>query len=226
MTGIYALWFEESSMIYIGQSQDIKRRFRQHIKGLEASRHTNYKVQDHFSRFGMPEFIILEECSINALNDLEVAWTAEFDSINNGLNIIEAGQVGWGTNSNFSKYSKIQILRAFSLLYKTNLPQAEIARKIKMSKTTISAIKNSKSHLWLRDKYPNQYVAMKDRQTLYNTGSCSTWFIAPNGDIVYIKNATQYAKDNSISYEKAFSNGLSKLKLGQRKQYKGWKTLL
>ena len=161
MVGIYALWFEKSSMVYIGQSQNIESRYTEHLYKLKNNRHTNYRVKDEYVKYGAPELVILEKCSIGYLNDLEVIWTAEFNSIKEGLNIIEAGEVGYGANSNSSKYSKIQLLRVFSLLYKTDLMQTEIAKKTGVNRSSVSDIKNGNSHLWLKDVYPAKYIKMK-----------------------------------------------------------------
>ena len=115
-TGIYSLYWEKQDLVYIGLSQNIERRFKDHLNTLKNNKHTNYKVQNTFNNYGEPKLIIIEECIIEELNDKEIFWTKEFNSINNGLNIIEAGQAGFGTNSSNSKYSKEQIIEALDLL--------------------------------------------------------------------------------------------------------------
>lgn len=226
MIGIYALWFEEPSMIYIGQSQSINQRYSEHIRKLKNNKHTNYKVQNCYDLYGKPELIVLEECLLAELNDLEIQWTEEYDSLNTGLNIIEAGQVGYGPNSNGSRYSKITILRVFSLLYRTKLKQKEIVRKIKVNISLIEDIKQGNSHLWLREKWPDKYQKMKRRVNFKYSGELIS-FITPEGILHTTNNINNFAKEycrnnKNISYN-TFATGLYRLKAKTRKQYKGWK---
>lgn len=96
--GIYALYWEEQDLIYIGQSQNIERRFSEHIYKLTNTKHTNYKVQNAYNLYGLPVLNILEQCEISELNTLEISYTKEFNGLDKhrGLCLIEAGNVGWG----------------------------------------------------------------------------------------------------------------------------------
>ena len=222
MTGIYALWFEEPEMVYIGQSQDIKTRFIEHLHKLKNDRHTNYKVYDCYLKYGQPELVILEECLIEDSNTLEIAWTAEFDSIKKGLNIIEAGQVWYGTNSNASKYSRMQILRVFSLLYRTNLNYTEISKKCNVSKSLCQDVKSGDTHLWLKEAYPVKYVLMKNRKKYVNPGGDLTTFISPLGQEYTVKNVRDLARELFPDNWEVFRKGLSRIRTGKRKSYLGW----
>ena len=82
--------------------------------------------------------------------------------MNSGLNIVEAGQIGFGFNSNASKYSKITILKVFSLLYRTKLPQTKIAKKLKLYGSLVQDISKGNSHLWLKELYKEKYELMID----------------------------------------------------------------
>jgi predicted GIY-YIG superfamily endonuclease len=70
--GIYALYWEEQDLIYIGESDNIERRFKEHLKMLETNKHFNYRVQEVYNTYGLPLFQILEECHINELKIKEV----------------------------------------------------------------------------------------------------------------------------------------------------------
>lgn len=220
--GIYALYWAEQDLIYIGQSQNIESRYKEHTYKMSKNTHTNYKVQDAYNKYGNPELVIIEKCSIGKLNELEVYWTNDFDSINNGLNIIEAGTVGWGVNSNASKYTKWQILKVFSLLYRTNLSQNSISTKIGISKSLINDISCGKSHLWLKYKYPVQYRLMLDSNInkRYRSNSNNYTLLSPAN--------IKYTIDGSIRKfcrELGLDNSeISKLLRGKKSSYKGWTT--
>ena len=225
MVGIYALWFEEPEMIYVGQSQDINRRFTEHLYKLRKDKHTNYKVQNCYLKYGEPELVILETCVIEVLNDLEIIWTTEFNSIKKGLNIIEAGEVGYGVNSNASKYSKLQILLTFRSLYLTKLTNKEIALNLGVKPNLVSDIKNKKSHLWLKVIYPNLYNKVLNRTSDYETtlGGKETKFISPKGLIFIVSNITKFVRENYPKELGSLNFGLAKVRSGNRKQFKGWK---
>jgi hypothetical protein len=158
--GIYALYWWSQDLVYIGLSQNLCDRKREHLYKLSKGTHTNYKVQNAYNLYGNPEFIIIETCSISELPHKEVYWTNEFDALNTGLCLVEPGIVGFGTNSNASKYGRVQILKVFSLLYQGILTYSEISLRTKVNKGTIADICSGRVHLWLQEQYPTKYQHM------------------------------------------------------------------
>ena len=232
--GIYALYWEEQDLIYIGLSQNIEGRFIDHKRYAKANRHTNYKVQDTFNKYGTPELKILEKCSIAELNDKEVYWTKEFNSINNGLNIIEAGQVGFGPNSNNSKYSKRQILKVFSMLYRTDKSYKYISQKTNTSATLVSDIAQSRTHLWLKECYPIEFkqiqsnaVFRQKKAKFISRHTEEVVLISPETLEYTIFNIKEFCieillKDSNTTLKHVIK-GVSRLINGNCKVYKGWK---
>lgn len=229
--GIYSLYWEEQDLIYIGQSQNIETRAKEHISLLKRGIHTNYKVQKAYNLYGLPIHSIIEECTIVSCNEAEIFWTKEFDSLNtkHGLNIIEAGQVGWGTNSNNSKYSRFQILKVFSLLYKGQDKVASIENRCNVSKAVINDILKSNSHLWLKDQYPEEYRQMLNRERICKNISSKLGtnvnIISPKGDVHSISCITDFCKSLNITDTSLTTivRGFARVIDGTRKQYKGWK---
>jgi group I intron endonuclease len=158
--GIYALYWEEQDLIYVGQSQDVERRYKAHMYHLKLQDHKNSRIQHTYTLFGEPKLVILEECCISQLLELEIGYISEFSSAERGLNILMAKPTSWGTNSANSKYTKRQILSIFSLLYKGKLTCPQIAKRLKVNTSTVENICGS-SHLWLKEEYPEQYALMK-----------------------------------------------------------------
>lgn len=161
-SGIYALYWWNVDLVYVGLSQNLFSRKKEHYSLLANNKHTNYKVQQAYIEYGVPDFIVLEYCPISQLQEKEIYWCHELDALGvQGLCIVEPGIVGFGSNSNASKYSKFQILKSFSLLYKGSMPYSEISTITKVSKATLFDIVHGNSHLWLKDTYPQQYKAMQ-----------------------------------------------------------------
>ena len=223
-SGIYALWYEEQDLIYIGQSIDIPRRYKEHIGSLAKGMHSNYKVQDAFNNYGSPELVVLEQTT-GDLNSLEVQWTSEFNSLQS-LNIVEAGSVGHGTNSNHSIYTKIQILRAFRLLYSTSMKYSDISKITGVKLSTLKAIVAKNKHNWLLDKYPHLFSKIRGKRD-DNRGldySCRSGtllvFVSPEGREYNVYNVGQFAKQYNLHQPT-----LMYLVKGARKHHKGWKFL-
>lgn len=143
--GIYAIYWEEQDLIYIGQSVNIERRFQEHNSKAAIQKHSNYKVQELYNIYGSPTQFIIEECSSSTIDSREIFWTKEFNA---QLTIVDPGKgVGRGTNHAASKYSKFQILKVFSFLYRTIKTYKEISRLTKVSEGVISSIAQEQSHL-------------------------------------------------------------------------------
>lgn len=47
---------KKSSMVYIGSSVDITRRFKEHFKSLVKRKHCNWKLQADFNKWGVDGF--------------------------------------------------------------------------------------------------------------------------------------------------------------------------
>lgn len=157
--GIYSLYWEESYLIYIGQSSNIETRLKKHLSMLKCSTHPNYKVQRAYYEFGTPTTYILDICEISDLDRLETAYISEFNSIDSGLNICEV-QPGNGIsydNPN-AKYSKYKLLRVFARLASGNYSTQEVANKENVSRGLVSRIAAGTHHRWLVEEYPDKYA--------------------------------------------------------------------
>jgi group I intron endonuclease len=88
--GIYKIT-NPNGKIYIGQSTDIEKRFKYYYR-LECKGQT--KIFNSLKKYG-PEnhvFEIIEECSIEQLNEREIYWGLRYKVLNeNGLNLKELG---------------------------------------------------------------------------------------------------------------------------------------
>jgi len=61
--GIYKISCLQDSRVYIGSSNNIKRRWSEHVRDLNKGNHRNYKLQDDWDAYGDESFIfeVLEE---------------------------------------------------------------------------------------------------------------------------------------------------------------------
>lgn len=151
--GIYKITNQINGKYYIGQSVNIKRRWQEHCKF--NSREQDAVIHQAFKKYGIENFSfeILEECSQNQLDDLEIKWIAYFDSQNpnKGYNCTSGGQ---GTSQCDIKLSKEQVLKIQDLLINSSLSQNDIAKQFNVSYQTISDINQGKSRIDDQQSYP------------------------------------------------------------------------
>lgn len=80
--GIYCIINRSTSQMYIGQSIDIHKRFKEHIKGKHL--HCSY-IDKALAKYGEEafDFKILEECSPEELNTKEKEYISKYDTFKN-----------------------------------------------------------------------------------------------------------------------------------------------
>lgn len=91
--GIYRITDLTTGKSYIGQSVDIKERFRQHIKSALTYGKATNKLYSTMQKSGVHNFIfeILEEVSRENLNERETYWIEFYKTKDFGLNTTRGG---------------------------------------------------------------------------------------------------------------------------------------
>lgn len=96
MIGVYMILNKAENKVYIGQSRRLKDRFGRHKRSLENKTHHNKELQKDFDKYGKEnfEFIVLQECTVDKLHELEEYFILCFDSANPlfGYNLTYGGE--------------------------------------------------------------------------------------------------------------------------------------
>ena len=97
ITGIYKITNQINGHYYIGQSVDIKNRFRSHIhSGINLTdKDHNTPIHLAIYKYGKDNFSfeILEECNREDLDEKEIYWIDKLQATKNGnYNILKGGQ--------------------------------------------------------------------------------------------------------------------------------------
>ena len=76
MIGIYKIENLITHKVYIGQSKNIKNRWKEHIYALNNDKHINIYLQRAWNKYGQENFNFesLEECTKKELNNKETYW--------------------------------------------------------------------------------------------------------------------------------------------------------
>lgn len=97
-SGIYAIYNRKSGKAYIGQSKDVERRKKEHLRVLRKGEHHNPYLQRAFNADGEEsfEFITLELCPVEKLDEVEREYIARMQTNDSylGYNIENGGNVG------------------------------------------------------------------------------------------------------------------------------------
>jgi len=90
--GVYRITNLVNGMVYVGQSRDIERRWKEHKK--ESGREHNYYLYNAIRKYGIENFSfsIILECSMDELDFYEKKFITDFDSLKpNGYNLEGGG---------------------------------------------------------------------------------------------------------------------------------------
>lgn len=85
MIGIYKITeIENPTIFYVGKSNDIERRFKEHI--YKSSKQSRIPFDDYIKEKGKDAFKyeILEECTLTQLNEREQYWIIRLNAKNSG----------------------------------------------------------------------------------------------------------------------------------------------
>lgn len=194
--GIYKLYWDEDK-VYIGKSENLERRFQEHIARIKKGTHHSHKVLDEYNTHGLlPDIEVLEECSsIEYMYEREIYYISKFNSYVKGLNCTQGGDGRSAPGSNSSKYSKIQILKVFSMLLSKKYTTAQIVTRTKVKDSTIKGIKAGHQHLFLQRDYPELYLKLKEsgrRTSFKDMVNFDTRIVTPEGDIIQVDNLRHF----------------------------------
>jgi len=84
---IYAIYNKETGRYYIGQTiKDLNKRWQEHL--YEAKRMRDTPLYRSLRKYGADKFKIrvIEECSIDILNERETYWISKYNSYDDGYN--------------------------------------------------------------------------------------------------------------------------------------------
>lgn len=232
--GIYKLEFDGTDKVYIGQSADIVRRFKEHLYNL-ATGIASAKLQNGFKQYGIPKLTILSECTSEELEEQEQESIEIYNSVNNGFNSIHitdrvVGLQGYNHGSCIHTEKELVAILTYLVNY-PNFSYKEISSILQVSINTVAQIAGLRSHIWLKDKYPEMYsilVNLKNTRNKINgiledkrsNGSKGKVYkvISPDNTIHSVSNIRAFCRDNNLH------NGcVTEVLSGKRKTHKGWR---
>ena len=165
-TGIYGIYCKTTNKWYIGQSIDIKRRWRQELQGK-----CNHLLKEDLKKYGVDNFTfsILEECPQEELNNKEIYWINEKSAFLHGYNLTTGGS---GTKNNGNIFTLDFILNVIQYIQNNpTLSDEDYAKKFGMSDRMIREIISGRS--WHQDNitYPLRTLRKEKREKMPRTSA-------------------------------------------------------
>ncbi|MBM3210572.1 hypothetical protein FJZ33_00010 [Candidatus Poribacteria bacterium] len=116
MIGIYIIKNKINHKIYVGQTTDFDKRIKQHRKNAIFNKHKIYnRLYPAIKKYGINnfEFIFIENCKIEQLNEKEIQYIQKFNSYNNGYNATKGGnnRIAYWKGKHRSKTTKRKIAK-------------------------------------------------------------------------------------------------------------------
>lgn len=84
---IYSIYNRQTSKYYIGQTiNDLSKRWKEHI--YQSNKHNQSPLYKSMRKYGLDSFNVkvIEECSIDILDNRETYWIEQYDAYNKGYN--------------------------------------------------------------------------------------------------------------------------------------------
>lgn len=170
MIGIYLIKNQINNKVYVGQSRNIEQRWRTHRTRPFNPHSIDYEKPLYRSirKYGIENFSfqVLEECSVEALNEKEVYWISQLNAMNSlfGYNLTEGG-----TAVAPVKLSKTECNQIVDLLLNSDKTQEDIAKIFNVSQRLISGI--NLGEYWIKEgiEYP---IRQRQKQKKYFCIDC------------------------------------------------------
>jgi len=153
-SGIYKITNKINGNSYIGQSTDIKRRWKEHKHRAFNKSTSSYDSTLHkaFRKHTLDNFTfeVLDEVEISLLNEKEIYWVKFYNTYNKGYNETSGGEFG-GIWYKFDE----EITDKVKYYLRENIKNyEEISLELKISTGMVSEINNGKRYSLEGEIYP------------------------------------------------------------------------
>ena len=162
MIGIYKITNQVNGKVYIGQSINIKQRWKNHKKDAfwEKGEDYHYPLYKAMRKYGLANFSfeVLEECNREQLNEKEIFYISQYNAYGKGYN-----QNAGGNSAPHSIKLDVDIVKQIiTLLKTTNHSNTELAKKFQISEGMIRAINSGECWPQPNEKYPLRVLRQRD----------------------------------------------------------------
>lgn len=207
MIGIYKITKISNGKSYIGQSNDIERRFKEHQQKGASSR---IPLDIAIQKYGIYAFTyeILEECPLNKLNEREQYWINYYDTVNNGYNCSAGGeQQSAGENNGRAKLTEQDVIK-IRKAYAAHKRQKDVYEDYK-DKITFSTFQNVWAGRSWAHIMPEVFTKANKEYYVYKNSIGSNGAFAQFTDEEVMKIRKRYEKESAKQIYEDYKNRVS-----------------
>ncbi|HEY5588869.1 MAG TPA: GIY-YIG nuclease family protein [Candidatus Paceibacterota bacterium] len=215
LTGIYKIINKENHKIYIGESEDIPKRWVEHLTDLVSNEHCNKKLQNDFDQYGIKNFkfevvesiiLINEDSELKSNFKLkmtllcrEFVYINKYNAIKNGYNIVNSLKDIVVNNHDIYQRDKIADDKMKDMIHnflKDNPNLIKEENIIKLENVNKSSHKNTTDNKTLTEIYKD---FKEDGIISYVMLINDFRKILGNNNIIYFKDHSWYPTDISLN---------------------------
>ena len=198
--GIYAIVNTTNDKVYIGQAQDIEKRWKKHKWGLENKKHNNKHLENSYHKDGKENFnfIILHQCSEDDLNYYETKYISIYETTNpkKGYNKTYGGEGGKPTKETRKKMSECHKGKKHTEEQRKKISEANKGRKHKEeSKKKMSESRKDEKHYNAKKIYV--YNIISNEIKIYNCRKYLAQDFYENGYVKSLNAGKNYLNINN-----------------------------
>lgn len=196
MIGIYKITKIVDGKSYIGQSNDIERRFKEHQTKGKASR---IPVDVAIEKYGIDAFTyeVLEECPIEKLNERETYWINYYHTVETGYNCNAGTSFLYGEFNPKAKLTEEDVIN-IRKAYAAHKKQREVykAYKDKITFTSFQNVWQGKSWAYIM---PEVFTEENKKYYMYENSRGSNSKCSVFSDEEIIKMRERYVTESAKS---------------------------
>lgn len=169
---IYAISNVYNGKIYIGQTKNTERRWREHKRLLRKGEHYSKLMQEDWDIYGEDGFEFIVFGDFENYNEIEKEFIKKYNSIKNGYNTLEGGEnippIHKGEESSSCLYSEEIIDEIIYCLKYTDLSFGRISKMYNCNQSTIGRINIGKIRRRDNIEYPIREESRLYEEIIYN----------------------------------------------------------
>lgn len=204
MIGIYRITKKENGKMYIGQSNDIERRFKEHKVKKDIP------IEVAIQKYGADafEFEILEECGLDELDEREIYWIAHYNTYKGfGYNCNPGGGNNQGENNGRTKLTNEDVAYIREC-YDARLRRRDVYEKFKdkISFSSFASIWDGRT--WVNIK-PEVYTDENKAYYMHHAtdGANSDYAVFTSDEVMELR--TRYVKESAKELWESVKNKCS-----------------